>query len=368
MKLLIVEPYYTGSHKQWVDGLVHYSTHEIDTLTLPGNFWKWRMHGGAVTLANQFNTRNKVYDIILVSDMLDLALFKSLTSTTTHQSKFLLYFHENQITYPWSETDRDITNKRDQHYGFINYSSALVADQVLFNSRYHHDAFIEALPNFLKQFPDHNNLESISTIIEKSTVLHLGLDLHRYQQIESAMPKPNRAVLLWNHRWEHDKNPKAFFDALFELKNRGIEFKLIVLGESFATQPTIFDEAKKHLKDEILHFGYAENYKQYLAWVNVADILPVTSMHDFFGVSVVEAMYHNVIPLLPKRLTYPEHIPEDLHDSFFYHQDDELVKRLQGMIMHVSILRKQQTRQFVEQYDWSVIIHKYQSYFDQLSI
>ena len=367
MNILIVEPYYTGSHKQWVDGLMNYSSHQIDKLTLPGNFWKWRMHGAAITLAEQFLKTGKPYDLIVASDMLDTTTFHSLTRKQTISTPFVVYFHENQITYPWSKTDRDITNKRDQHYGFINYCSALASDRVLFNSHFHSNSFFESLPNFLKQFPDYNNLETIEVIKNKSDVLHLGLDLKKYVETKPAIEKPKRAVLLWNHRWEHDKNPEEFFNALFELKQRGIEFKLIVLGESFNTRPSIFDDAKEKLKEEILHFGFAENYEEYISWVKVADILPVTSIHDFFGVSVVEAMYHNVIPLLPKRLAYPEHIPKDLHSTFFYNEQ-ELVKRLQGMIMHVSVLRKQETGKFVEGYDWSVMVNKYDSLFLKLKV
>ena len=365
MNILLIEPYYTGSHKQWADGLIKHSSHDIDLLTLPGVFWKWRMHGAAVTLAQQFLEHDKSYDLIVATDMLDLTTFVALTRHQTYDTPFMLYFHENQITYPWSETDRDIKNKRDQHYGFINYSSALAADQVVFNSMYHKTSFIQSLPNFLKQFPDHNNLESIQDIEQKSRVLPLGLELNTFQKIAPAIPTPNRAVLLWNHRWEHDKNPEEFFHALYQLKDRGIEYKLIVLGESFATRPTIFDQAKNHLKEEILHFGFASNYEEYIAWLKVADILPVTSNHDFFGVSVVEAMYHNVIPLLPSRLVYPEHIPDELQSTFFY-TSHELVKRLQGMIMHVSVLRKQNTRQFVEHYDWEFMKTSYDTFFSNL--
>lgn len=51
MRILLIEPYYGGSHKAWADGLWHYSRHHIDLLTLPAQFWKWRMQGGAITLA-----------------------------------------------------------------------------------------------------------------------------------------------------------------------------------------------------------------------------------------------------------------------------------------------------------------------------
>ena len=47
MKILLLEPYYTGSHKQWADDYKHYSDNEIRILKMRGQFWKWRMHGGA---------------------------------------------------------------------------------------------------------------------------------------------------------------------------------------------------------------------------------------------------------------------------------------------------------------------------------
>ena len=55
MKILLLEPYYTGSHKQWAKGYQHHSNNQINILSMKGQFWKWRMHGGAVTLANKFN-------------------------------------------------------------------------------------------------------------------------------------------------------------------------------------------------------------------------------------------------------------------------------------------------------------------------
>ena len=47
MKILLIEPYFTGSHKQWAEGYKSYSKHEVKILSMKGQFWKWRMHGGA---------------------------------------------------------------------------------------------------------------------------------------------------------------------------------------------------------------------------------------------------------------------------------------------------------------------------------
>ena len=55
MHILLLEPYFTGSHRSWSEEFQFYSQHEIQILSMKGQFWKWRMHGGAVSLANQFN-------------------------------------------------------------------------------------------------------------------------------------------------------------------------------------------------------------------------------------------------------------------------------------------------------------------------
>ena len=80
MKILIIEPYFEGSHKSWSLELQKFSSHTIELLTLPGRHWKWRMHGGAVTLAQKYNDLNFKTDLILTSDMLNLPLGEKSTT------------------------------------------------------------------------------------------------------------------------------------------------------------------------------------------------------------------------------------------------------------------------------------------------
>ena len=180
MKILIIEPYFTGSHKQWAESYKRNSSHNIKILSLKGQFWKWRMHGGAITLAKMFNAMDWLPDLIFATDMLDLNTFLSLTRNKSNGIPAAIYFHENQLSYPWSPSDRDIKNKRDSHYGFINYSSALAADKVFFNSEFHMKSFFNALIPFLKQFPDYQELDTVDVIKKKSEVLYLGMDLRRF--------------------------------------------------------------------------------------------------------------------------------------------------------------------------------------------
>ncbi len=361
MKALLIEPFYGGSHKQWADDLVKYSAHQIQLLTLSGHHWKWRMQEGAISLAAKFNKSDYKPDVILATDMLDLPTFLAFTGDGLSGTKKILYFHENQLTYPWSEKDRDKKRGRDNHYAFINFKSALIADKCLFNSAFHLNSFLQALPVFLKQFPDRNNLISVEKIAQKSEVLHLGLDLKTLDAgRDGKEEKQKRALILWNHRWEYDKNPESFFTTLFKLKERGIEFKLAVLGEELDKCPEIFDEAKKKLAAEIVHWGFVKSKKAYAKWLWRADILPVTSIQDFFGGSIIEAVYCNTIPLLPRRLAYPEHFTEDWQQrQFFYENDEDLLNKLQRFCMDVSVLRKQSTSKFVSKYDWTDMINIY---------
>lgn len=367
MNILLIEPFFTGSHRQWAESLKEHSTHQIEILALSGHHWKWRMHGGAITLAQQFLASDSQPDLILASDMLDLTTFLSLTRTKTAQIPTAIYFHENQLTYPWSPTDEDVALKRDSHYAFINYASALSADALFFNSDYHKSSFLEALPNFLKQFPDYQNQELIPILENKSKVLHLGLDLQKLRDLKPAeIPSHKRAVILWNHRWEYDKNPEDFFQALFTLADRGIDYRLIVLGQSFPKSPAIFKEAQTRLADKILQFGYADDFETYVHWLYQGDILPVTSNQDFFGASIVEAMACDVVPLLPKRLAYPEHLPKAFHSVYFYEKEKEYLKRLQGLIFNANVIRKQNVHQYVMRYDWKELIELYDVAFQEV--
>ena len=71
MKILYIEPYYGDSHRQWIESYQRHSNHDISILKLPGNKWKWRMHGGAITLAQDFRDMNESFDLILCSDFLN---------------------------------------------------------------------------------------------------------------------------------------------------------------------------------------------------------------------------------------------------------------------------------------------------------
>lgn len=365
IKILIIEPYYTGSHKHWIDGYKKYSNHEIKVLTLKGQFWKWRMHGGAVTLAEKFKNLKWTPDLIITSDMLDLTTFLALTRRETRNIRTLIYFHENQISYPWSPNDRDVQKNRNFHYGFINFISCLASDHIFFNSNFHMNSFYTDLTPFLKNFPDHNEINLIKTLKNKSEVLYVGLDLKSLgcnQKSFNHLP-----TILWNHRWEYDKNPESFFKILKKVKQNNYKFKLIILGEKFTTKPEIFTTSKKIFENEIIQWGYLNSKEEYIKHLWKADIMPVTSKQEFFGISVMEGIYCETWPILPNRLTYPELIPKEYHSENLYDSDDDLYKKLIFAINNYQSLKKINLQHVVKKYDWTKIASKYDSVFQKAS-
>ena len=357
MKILIIEPYFTGSHKQWAESYKINSSHNIKILSLKGQFWKWRMHGGAITLAKMFNAMDWLPDLIFATDMLDLNTFLSLTRNKSNGIPAAIYFHENQLSYPWSPSDRDIKNKRDSHYGFINYSSALAADKVFFNSEFHMKSFFNALIPFLKQFPDYQELDTVDVIKKKSEVLYLGMDLRRFYNYTFERDlKPN---ILWNHRWEYDKNPQSFFSILKKVKNGGNDFGLIILGENFSKSPKIFEESKKEFVNQIVHWGYVDSFEEYAKLLWKSHIIPVTSNQEFFGGSVMEAIYCGVWPILPSRLTYPELLPIEMHSENIYNTDGELFNKICWALTNYQKINQSNLTTISEKFDWLVMAPEY---------
>ena len=58
----------------------------------------------------------------------------------------------------------------------------------------------------------------------KVKFLYIGIDLKRFDTYKTKNEGP--PLILWNHRWEYDKNPETFFKVLFNLHKKGIDFRV----------------------------------------------------------------------------------------------------------------------------------------------
>ena len=313
LRILALEPYRDGSHAAFLDGWIGRSRHRWTVLSLPGHHWKWRMRHAAATFADEVAERPADrWDVLFSTSMLNLAEFRGLARPEVGLLPAVIYFHENQLTYPVRHEDR-----RDLHFAVSHIMTLKAADAVWFNSRFHRDSFAEALAGFVRRMPDDSLRTGERLVEEKGSVQPPGVDTHFHR-----LPrKPGPLRILWAARWEFDKNPEGFFQALEKLDGRGVDFRLSVLGQCYSDVPAIFETARARFADRIDHWGYEPTREGYRAVLAEADVVVSTADHEFFGISMVEAMAAGAYPLLPKRLSYPE-LLEPLGNagtkSFFY--------------------------------------------------
>ena len=80
------------------------------------------------------------------------------------------------------------------------------------------------------------------------------------------------------------------------------------------------------------------------------DIAVSTAFHEFFGLSVVEAAAAGCLPLVPRRLSYPEIFDEDANRGLFY-EEGALAATLEALL-EVDLPSRQEVERLVGRYLW----------------
>jgi glycosyltransferase involved in cell wall biosynthesis len=275
----------------------------------------------------------------------------------------LLYFHENQLTYPLPPGAA-----MDMQFGFTDITSGLAASRVCFNSSFHKERFFEALPGFIRKMPEFYPDWVTAAIQQKSMVCHPGVNLPEATQ-RSLPAKNDPPLVIWNHRWEFDKNPEDFFRALETVARRGINFRLAILGENFQACPQVFIDARAAFSDRIVAYGYEKNREVYWNWLKQGHIVVSTAMQENFGMSVIEAVHGGCLPLLPRRLSYPEIIPAECHDTCLYTDVGELVEKLCRHLSNTALRDRHRwvLASAMAGYAWPAIIDVYDDLMDDIA-
>ncbi len=118
----------------------------------------------------------------------------------------------------------------------------------------------------------------------------------------------------------------------------------------------------------MIHAGYAddETYKT-LLWSATATVS--TAHHEFFGISILEAIYCHTFPILPHRLSYPELIPASYHLRCLYESERGLVQRLRWAMEHPGEARQigRELAGVAAAYNWFSLAPHYDQLIVQLS-
>jgi glycosyltransferase involved in cell wall biosynthesis len=312
LKILLLSAYDADSHQYWRKGLVaNFSEYNWTVLTLPGRYFSWRIRGNSMSWAfgEYRETLLEQYDLVIATSMTDLSALRgfipSLANTPT-----ILYFHENQFAYPATAQARNNVEPL-----ILNLYSALAANKLIFNSHYNLNTFFQGAQKLLKKLPDQVPANLIALLKSKASVLPVPLmesdpqlsgcttTWDKYQDISH---KRRPMLIVWAARWEYDKGPDRLLAIVVKLSALKIDFKIAILGQSFRQRPEQFEKLNKHYGQYIDQIGFADSKSAYQTWLNQADFFLSTAVHEFQGLSVLEAVQAKCYPILPNRLVYPE--------------------------------------------------------------
>lgn len=301
MRVLLLSAYEAVSHRYWAESLMA----QLDDiswtlLSLAPRHFAWRIRGNPLSwLLKEHDTLSQHYDAVLATSMVDLATLVGLFPQLGRAKK-IVYFHENQFAYPESSDQMPQVEAK-----MVNLYSALAADCVVFNSAYNRDSFIDGARAFLKKMPE--NLPAakpLEALRERARVLPVPIADGSETGQKMAVSKTVPQRIVWNHRWEYDKNPDDFFAVLFALSDAGVAFELAVLGQRFREAPAIFDEAEQRLARHIVAWG-PQPEPAYRELLDSAGIVVSTTWHEFQGLAIMEAAQRGALPLVPDRLCFP---------------------------------------------------------------
>ncbi|XP_071480545.1 tRNA-queuosine alpha-mannosyltransferase-like [Diadema antillarum] len=361
-RILLLEPFYGGSHKQLID-LLQQNVPSTTLFTLPASKWHWRARTSALYFASEIPT-NHSFQLLFASSVLNLAELVALRPDLACLRK-VLYFHENQLVYPVRKQQ-----DRDFQYGYNQIISCLVADTVVFNSSYNQESFLTSIASFMKLMPDRPR-GLADKIRPKCKVVSFPIKFPDREAVERAAPsgltstslppQDDKCVhIVWPHRWEHDKNPEELFDVLFQLHDVGCEFHVSVLGETYQEIPSVFAEARARLSGYILHWGYLPSKQDYYNVLSVADVVISTAHHEFFGVAMLEAVYLGCYPMCPNRLVYPEIFPS----QYIYRTPTQLLKKLKRFCSRPDLARNHLCEVELSKYSWKHLKQDYLQLFE----
>ncbi len=315
-RIWLLSAYHADSHAAWARRLMeHFQQVEWQLLTLPGRHFRWRIRGNPLSWLDALPSAAP--DLILASSMVDLATLKGLHPRLA-AVPCVYYFHENQFAYPRSGRQHDSVDPQ-----MVQLYGALAAQRIAFNSAFNRDSFLQGVAELLQRLPDALPDGLVQRLADKSTLCPVPLG----RPISDEARDPN--LILWNHRWEYDKDPELFADAMLALARSGCDFRLALLGPRPTGTPAALRRLRDELPKRILVDGWL-GPDEYAHWLGRAGIVVSTTRHEFQGLAVLEAAAAGTLPLVPDALCYPEQYPS----HYRYPAGDlaSLTRRLQAWL------------------------------------
>lgn len=343
MKALLLSAYDAESHRLWRHNLqTMFPLVQWSELTLPARYFPWRVRGNSLSWAfNHRATLTDNYDFLLTTSMTDLSALRGFVPALARLPT-AVYCHENQFAYPVNPDPR-APRPNPVEPQMLSLYTALCADRLIFNSAYNRETFLQGVAELLCKLPDHVPTGLLERL-RNSCVIPVPLSKDVF--VPAIMPfatitrtaEPHVLNIAWNHRWEYDKGPELLLAIAQKLMAQGLRFRLHLLGQRFRQAPASFQELQSLLASYCTehgitpgHCGYVTDREDYCRLLASADVVLSTALHDFQGLSLLEAAALGCTPLAPQRLVYPEYLGAD----FLYAATGDIAAEAQSAVQRL---------------------------------
>ena len=309
-RILLLSAYDAQSHRVWREQLVaQFPQYDWTELVLPPRYFSWRIRGNSLTWAFDDAVKSKCFDLVIATSMTDISALIGMAPNLSGVP-VIQYFHENQFAYPLSDkaAPQMVEPQMVQLYGAIS------ASVVCFNSEFNRQSFLSGVRALLKKLPDAIPPGIEDQLRRKSRVLPVPIASAGTQTMSESESEAltelisDKALsIVWNHRWEYDKGPERLL-ACIEALPETLDLNFHILGQRFRSQPKVFEDIQALLRSRawLGHWGYVAATDEYLSILAQTDLVLSTAVHDFQGLSVLEACRLGCTPVVPDRLAYVE--------------------------------------------------------------
>ena len=298
-KILLLSAYRSDSHASWVKWLTHNLAADWRVLELPGRYYRWRIRGNPLSWLYELPEVLSDWqpERILATSMVDIATIKGLFPQLA-AVPVTYYFHENQFAYPQGEGQHNSVDPL-----MVQLYGALAADECLFNSDFNRRTFLDGVDALLKKLPDCKPAALAQRLSGKCRILPVPVN---------AVAKGEKipGLIVWNHRWEYDKNPQLFLQIVNALAEQNAEFSLALLGPRAEKTPPVLMQIREQFAGNIVADGMVSR-TEYEHWLGAASCVVSTAIHEFQGLSVQEAVSAGAVPVVPDDLCYREQYPQN---------------------------------------------------------
>lgn len=315
-------------------------------------------------------------DVVVATDMVDLAsylgLCRSIVPGGLGNAATVLYLHENQFTQPASPNG--VGASRGRHLAWNNWRSLVAADHVWSNSQWQLDSMLAALRRLLEDAPDGaEQLPVLESLRNRCSVQPVGCDLTDLLAERRDDPRDGVAttrettevpLVLWNHRWSHDKGLETAVRSLRTLADEGIGFEVAVVGEDDHHDPSRGESMLAPIADRIVSRGWLPltDYRRLLVG---ADVVVACPLQENFGISAVEAVAAGCVPVVPDDLSFPETIDEPA----LRYPSGRLTTRLREVLSDLDGYRALTgpCRGRLARFDWPTVAAAYDSAIEEMA-